>query len=86
MEAQPEANKAMIAAYREADKVNLPMFKQKLTEVVYSEADLVKFRESAGKPIWDKWVADNQGKFDAKGVLDTLLKEIETARAKVAAK
>ena len=30
MEAQPEANKAMIAAYREADKVNLPPFKQKL--------------------------------------------------------
>ena len=86
MEAQPEANKAMIAAYREADKVNLPAFKQKLTEVRYSEEDLVKFRESAGKPIWDKWVAENQGKFDAKGVLDALLMEIEKARAKVAAK
>ena len=86
MEAQPEASTAMIAAYREADKVNLPLFKQKLTEVRYSEGDLAKFRESAGKPIWDKWVADNQGKFDARGVLDTLLKEIETAKAKVAAK
>jgi len=54
--------------------------------VRYSEDDLAKFRESAGRPIWDKWVADNQGKFDAKGVLDALLKEIETAKAKVAAK
>ena len=44
MEAQPEANKAMIAAYREADKVNLPLFKQKLTEIQYSDADLKKFR------------------------------------------
>ena len=81
MEAQPEANKAMIVAYREADKVNLPAFKQKLTEVRYSEADLKKFRESAGKPVWDKWVADNKAKFDSQGVLDALLKELETAAA-----
>jgi TRAP-type mannitol/chloroaromatic compound transport system substrate-binding protein len=82
MEIQPEANKAMIAAYREADKVNLPMFQQKLTEVRYSEADLQKFREMAGKPVWEKWVADNKAKFDAQGVLDALLKELELAAAK----
>ena len=86
MEAQPEANKAMIAAYREADKVNLPMFKQKLTEIRYSDADLKKFREIAGKPVWDKWVADNKAKFDAQGVLDALLKELDTANAKHAKK
>ena len=34
-EAQPQAYKAMIEAYEAADKVNLPMFKQKLTEVRY---------------------------------------------------
>jgi TRAP-type mannitol/chloroaromatic compound transport system substrate-binding protein len=81
MEAQPEANKAMIAAFREADKVNLPLFKQKLTEVRYSDADLKKFRESAGKPVWDKWVADNKAKFDAQGVLAALLKELDKASA-----
>ena len=84
MEAQPEANKAMIAAYREADKVNLPLFKSKLKEIRYSDADLKKFEDIGGKPVWDKWVADNQPKFDAKGVLDALLKEISAARAKVA--
>jgi hypothetical protein len=31
-------------------------------------------------------VADNQAKFDAKGVLEALLKEIAAAKAKVAAK
>jgi hypothetical protein len=86
MEAQPEANKAMIAAYREADKVNLPLFKQKLQEIKYSDADLKKFEQIGGKPIWDKWVADNQSKFDAKGVLEALLKEIAAAKAKVASK
>lgn len=86
MEAQPEANKAMIAAYRAADQVNLPLFKAKLKEIRYSEADLKKFEEVGGRPVWDKWVADNQSKFDAKGVLDALLKEISAARAKVAKK
>jgi len=85
-EAQPEAYKAMIAAYEAADKANLPMFKQKLTEIRYSDADLKGFQEIAGKPVWDKWIADNQAKFDAKGVLDTLLKEIEAAKAKLGKK
>ncbi|MDX2158322.1 MAG: TRAP transporter substrate-binding protein DctP [Hyphomicrobiaceae bacterium] len=81
LEGVPEAAKTMIAAYREADKKNLPVFKAKLTEIVYSDADLKKFREKAAKPIWDKWVATNQSKFDAKDVLDTMLKEIEKAKA-----
>jgi len=86
MEAQPEANKAMIAAYREADKVNLPMFKQKLKEIRYSEADLKRFEELGGKPVWEKWVADNQSKFDAQGVLNAMLQEIAKAKAKIAQK
>ncbi len=85
-EAQPEAYKAMIEAYEAADKVNLPMFQKKLTEIRYTDADLARFREIAGKPVWDRWLADNQAKFDAKGVLDTLLKEVETARARLKAK
>lgn len=82
-ETVPEATKTMIAAYREADKKNLPAFKAKLTEIVYSDADLKAFREKTAKPIWDKWLATNQPKFDAKGVLDTLLKEIEKAKATI---
>ena len=82
MEARPEATKAMIAAYREADKVNLPAFKQKLTEIKYSDDDIKKFRELAAKPVWEKWVTDNKAKFDAQGLLDALLKELEMANAK----
>ena len=85
MEAQPEATKAMIAAYREADKIHLPAFKQKLTEIKYSDDDLKKFREIAAKPVWEKWVADNKAKFDSQGLLDALLKELEKANAKHAA-
>ena len=79
-EALPKGYKDQIDAYVEIDKKNLPMFKAKLKEVLYSEAELKRFREISGKPVWDKWVADNKGKFDAQNVLDTLLAEIEKAK------
>ena len=78
-EAKEPAYAALINAYVDIDKVNLPMFKSKLTEIVYSDADLKKFRDTIGRPVWDKWVADNKGKFDSQNVLDTLLQEIEKA-------
>lgn len=82
----PAAYDAQIAAYIAIDKVNLPKFKAKLKEVLYSEAELERFRKVAGKPVWDKWVADNQGKFDAKNVLDALFAEIAKAKKEKAAK
>jgi len=78
----PQAYKDQIEAYVEIDKKNLPMFKAKLKEILYSEAELKRFQEVAGKPVWHKWVADNKGKFDAQGVLNTLLAEIEKAKKK----
>ncbi|NJO24030.1 MAG: hypothetical protein HC868_15285 [Sphingomonadales bacterium] len=80
--AKEPAYAALIKAYVDIDKVNEPMFKAKLTEIVYTDAELKKFQETVGRPVWDKWVADNKGKFDAQNVLDTLLREIEKARAK----
>lgn len=67
-------NKAQIQAYIDIDKVNLANFAKKLKPVTYTEAQLQEFRRVAGKPVWDKWVADNKDKFDAQGVLDLLFK------------
>ncbi|WP_170844689.1 hypothetical protein [Aliiruegeria lutimaris] len=36
-----------------------------LTKVTYTEEQLAEFREIAGKPVWDTWIAENQDKFDA---------------------
>jgi TRAP-type mannitol/chloroaromatic compound transport system substrate-binding protein len=81
-DAKEPAYAALIDAYIEIDKVNLPMFKEKLTEIVYPAAELKRFRDQVGKPVWDKWVADNKAKLDSQGVLDAVLKEIEKAEAK----
>jgi TRAP-type C4-dicarboxylate transport system substrate-binding protein len=73
-DAKSEVNKAQVAAYVNIDKKNLPMLYRTLKPVTYSEGQLEEFRKVAGKPVWDKWVADNKGKFDAQGVLDLVFK------------
>jgi len=79
-EALPQGYTDQIKAYVDIDKVNLPLFKSKMQEILYSDEELKRFREIAGKPVWDKWIADNKGKFDSQGVFDTLQAEIEKAK------
>ncbi len=67
-----------LAAYAAQDEKNVAMFEETLTKIEYDDAALEQFRTRAGKPIWDKWVADNPG-FDAQGVLDAYLGYIEEA-------
>ncbi len=67
------------AAYAEQDKKNLPEFEANLTKVTYSEEQLAEFREKAGKPVWDAWIADNQDKFDAQGLFDAVWQYAEDA-------
>ncbi len=63
---------AQIQAYIDIDKKNLPMLKKKLKAVVYSEADLTAFRKAAGKPVIEVWIKENQGKFDARGLVEMI--------------
>jgi TRAP-type mannitol/chloroaromatic compound transport system substrate-binding protein len=72
-------NQAQIEAYVNIDKKNLPMLAQKLKPVTYTKAQLAEFRNVAGKPVWDKWVSENKGKFDAQGVLDLVFKTAQEA-------
>jgi TRAP-type mannitol/chloroaromatic compound transport system substrate-binding protein len=69
-----------LAAYAAADEKNLPMFKENLTEIVYTDDQLAKFKEVAGQPVWDEWVAANKEKFDAQDVLDSVFKFAEEAK------
>ena len=69
-------------AYAEQDAKNLPEFEKTLTKVTYTEDQLANFREVAGQPVWDEWIAANSDKFDAQGVFDAVwayAKEAEAA-------
>lgn len=68
--------KAQIQAYIDIDKKNLPMLKAKLKPIVYSDADLATFRKAAGKPVIEAWIKENQGKFDARGLVQMIYKTV----------
>jgi len=80
MDLKPEAYKVQIKAYHDIDEKNLPMFKAKLEEIVYTDAQLEEFRKLGGKSVWDQWVAENKDKFDAQGLLDLIFAEAKAAK------
>jgi len=41
-----------------------------LKKVTYTDEQLASFRAAAGKPVIDEWIKENQGKFDAKGLVE----------------
>ena len=62
-EARLGAYEELKKAYVEADEKNIPEFKARgLKPITYSAEELQKFRDLAGKPVWDKWIADNKDK------------------------
>ena len=59
-------------AYADADRVNLPMLRERLREIRYSEEQLAAFHALAGKPVIEDWIAQNQEGFDARGLVQTM--------------
>ncbi|GLQ08012.1 TRAP transporter substrate-binding protein DctP [Sneathiella chinensis] len=64
--------KHQIQAYIDIDAKNLPMLRSQMTEVIYSEETLAEFRRLAGKPVIEKWIEENQSKFDARGLIESM--------------
>jgi TRAP-type C4-dicarboxylate transport system substrate-binding protein len=81
MSLKDEATQAMVDKYVAADAKNLPEFEKTMTKIVYDDATLAQFSEAAGKPVWDKWVADNKDKFDSQSVLDRMWELVKEAQA-----
>lgn len=73
LEAKKPAYEALKAAYKKADEVNLPKFTAKMQAIEYSDAQLAKFREVGGAPVWRDWVEKYKGDFDAQGLLDRVM-------------
>lgn len=70
------------ASYAAQDAKNLPEFEKTMTKITYSPEELAKFKEVAGKPVWDAWIAANKDKFDSQGVFDAIWAYAKEAGAK----
>ncbi|MGI9479856.1 MAG: TRAP transporter substrate-binding protein DctP [Hyphomicrobiaceae bacterium] len=73
---KPGAYKAIADAYAAKDIANEKKWKAdgKIKMVKIPDNEMAEFRKIAGKPVWDKWVKDNEGKIPAKELLDLVLK------------
>ena len=69
------------AAYAAADAKNLPAFEASMTKITYTDEQLARFQEVAGKPVWDAWIEANKDKFDAQGVFDAIFEYAAEAKA-----
>jgi TRAP-type C4-dicarboxylate transport system substrate-binding protein len=70
------AYKKIEAAYKEKDIKNEKKWSaadSRVKMVKIPEAQMAEFRKIAGKPVWDKWVADNKDKLPAQELLDLVL-------------
>ena len=63
---------AQIQAYIDVDRDNLPMLRETLQEVRYSDEQLERFRATAGKPVIEEWIEANQSRFDARGLVEAI--------------
>ncbi len=79
----PKVYEVQVQAYKDIDAKNLPEFRKKLVEVVYTPEQLEELRKIAAKPVWDEWVAANKNRFDGQELIDLIL---EVANKKPAAK
>jgi hypothetical protein len=72
-----------LAEYAAAEEMNLPMFREMMTEIVYTDEQLARFCEVAGKPVWGAWIEANKNDFDAQGLFDAVFEYSEEAKAAV---
>ena len=62
-EARPEAYRLQRVAYEEADKKSFPLFEKRKLEVIKVSPEMRdKLIATAGKPVWDQWVAETEKK------------------------
>ncbi|MFN4090621.1 MAG: hypothetical protein ACK4QW_16470 [Alphaproteobacteria bacterium] len=79
LELKDEHYGVLKAAFQEADEKNLPMFRERgLIELVYTPEERQELIDKAARPIWDKWIAEMDGKnIPGQELLDLILATAE---------
>ena len=71
-DSREEIVKTQIGAYQDADRKNLPLLRSRLKEIRYTDAQIAAFRKVAGRPVIEAWIEENQGRFDARGLVKSM--------------
>ena len=67
-----EVDDAQFKAYQDVDAVNIPMLREMLEEVRYTQEQRNELRETVGRQVIEDWIQANQDGFDARGLVDLI--------------
>lgn len=59
-------------AYEEIDRLNLPLLKEKLQEIRYTDKELEEFRTQYANLVIEDWIEKNERSFDARGLVEAV--------------
>ena len=77
-----DCTETMINAYAAADEKWLPIFRERMEEIVYGDEEIARFREIGGQTVWDEWVKDKEDRgLPGRAALDFILEKAEEAAA-----
>lgn len=72
MTVKDEVAATQIQAYKLATTAAAKMLEKKLVKVTYTADQLAAFRMTSGRPVIEQWISENQGKFDARGLVELI--------------
>ena len=73
---------ALKAAYAEADKKWIPIYKERMEVITYTPEQSAEFEKLAAKPVWNEWVEKYKGRFNSQAILDHVLATAAAAAKK----
>lgn len=78
---KPGMYEAMRTAYQEGDDRWLPIFRERMEEIVYDDEQIENLWDRAAQPIWDEWVEQHAEQIPAQELLDLVFEAAEAAGA-----
>ena len=68
-EIEPKIAEQQRLAYEHVDAENLPMLREKLSEIKYTDEVIKKIRQEYARPVIEEWIEENESDFDARGLV-----------------
>lgn len=69
IEIEPKIAEQQRLAYEHVDAENLPMLREKLSEIKYTDEVIKKIRQEYARPVIEEWIEENESDFDARGLV-----------------
>ena len=74
---EPKIAEEQRLAYEQVDAENLPMLREKLTQIEYTDQEIEQIRAQYARPVIEEWIEENEKDFDARGLVERVFEVLE---------